>query len=102
MTAYWMELEAWTRKRNSLLCFSLMLPWGSERKLLKLQLAEHKSIFACDESSVYSHSKLDLGGYMTKALDVDLHSQVGGRFHTVLNTRIFIKVWDRVFRDGRF
>lgn len=102
-TRYWMGLENWTVKTNSLWCFSLMLPWGAEPPLLRMQLAEHQSIFACDESAVYSNPAIDLGGGVkTKVVPVDLHCPVGGAFHTVLNTPVFKALWDQVINDARY
>jgi len=86
----------------SLFCFSLMLPWGYEFGLLSSQLSGKKSIFACDEAAVYSSGVLDLGGVQTVKVDSDLHCKYGGEFHTVLNTPVFKKVWERVIQDGRF
>jgi hypothetical protein len=87
----------------SLFCFSLMLPWGYEPDLLRMQISERRSIFACEDFVVYSSVALDLGsGYVTERLDTDLHCPLGGQYHTALNTPIFLKIWDTVIEDGRF
>lgn len=87
----------------SLFCFSLMLPWGYEPDLLRMQIAERRSIFACEDFVVYSSVALDLGsGYTTQRVDTDLHCPLGGVYHTALNTPIFLKIWSQVIKDGRF
>jgi len=87
----------------SLFCFSLMLPWGYEPDLLRMQITERRSIFACEDFVVYSSVALDLGsGYATSRIDTDLHCPLGGQYHTALNTPIFQKIWSQVIKDGRF
>lgn len=87
----------------SLFCFSLMLPWGYEPDLLRMQITERRSIFACEDFVVYSSVALDLGsGYTTSRIDMDLHCPLGGQYHTALNTPIFQKIWQQVIKDGRF
>jgi len=72
-----------------------MLPWGYEPSLLKMQLRRGQSIFACDATEVYSSEEMDLGGLVTVDLGIDLHCPLGGVFHTVMNTPIFLQVWKR-------
>jgi len=87
----------------SLFCFSLMLPWGPERKLIQWQLTHEKSIFACNEWAVYSNATLELGGSVsTRVVHTNLECPIGGKWHTRLNTPIFIKLWKQVFQDGQF
>jgi len=87
----------------SLFCWSLMLPWGYEPDLLRMQIAERRSIFACEDFVVYSSVALDLGsGYVTERVDTDLHCPLGGPFHTALNTPIFQEIWGYLIRDGRY
>jgi len=87
----------------SLFCFSLMLPWGYEPDLLRMQITERRSIFACEDFVVYSSVALDLGsGYTTSRINTDLHCPMGGQYHTALNTPIFKKIWTQVLKDGRF
>lgn len=86
----------------TLFCFSLMLPWGYEPHLLKMQLLRGRSIFACDATEVYSSEEMDLGGLVTVDLGIDLHCHKGGVFHTVMNTPIFLHVWKRLIIAGRF
>merc|ERR1712061_40350 len=88
---------------ESLFCFSLMLPWGYEPSLLRIQLKERMSIFDCDETAVYSNKVIHLGfNVETNVVDKNLHSPIGGEFHTALNTPIFIAVWKQLIKDGRF
>jgi len=86
----------------TLFCFSLMLPWGYEPGLLKMQLRRGRSIFACDATEVYSSEEIDLGGLVTVDLGIDLHCPLGGVFHTVMNTPIFLEVWRQLISAGRF
>jgi len=86
----------------TLFCFSLMLPWGYEPGLLRMQLQRGQSIFACDATEVYSSKQIDLGGLITVDLGIDLHCPLGGVFHTVMNTPIFLEVWKRIIEAGRF
>lgn len=68
-----------------------------------MQAALKVGIFLCDAYDVYSSKAVGLHGTVrTKAIDADLHCPLGGKFMTVLNTPIFVKVWDRVIKDGRF
>jgi hypothetical protein len=100
--SYWMDLEAWERKKNSLYCFSVMMPGTDEQALLEMQGKEHKGIFACDEAAVYSNMKVDLGGIVSRVVETELHAPVGGAWHTRLNTWIFVKIWEKVLEDGRW
>jgi len=86
----------------TLFCFSLMLPWGYEPSLLKMQLRRGQSIFACDATEVYSSEEMDLGGFVSVDMGIDLHCPLGGLFHTVMNTPIFLQVWKRILDAGRF
>jgi hypothetical protein len=89
----------------SLFCFTLMLPWSDEPKLLSMQLEERWGIFACDQAMVYSNPAGDIGGFPTGLVDTDLHCEMGGEpglMPTVLNTPVFEKVWEKVIQDEHF
>jgi hypothetical protein len=89
----------------SLFCFTLMLPWTDEPKLLSMQLEERWGIFACDEAMVYSNPAGEIGGITTGLVDTDLHCEMGGDpglMQTVLNTPVFEKVWEKVIQDKHF
>merc|ERR1719422_1513916 len=97
-----------SRLYDSLFCLSLLVPWTQEPALLKMQLQENVSIFACDEFAVYSNPILTLGRIKTRLLDIDLHCSMGTvyiekvHFRTAFNTPIFIKFWEQVIKDGQF
>lgn len=87
----------------SLLCVSLVLPWGYEHGLLQLQYTKGASIFACDEYAVYSNVSFEIApAVVTGVVHTDLFCPQGGKFMTVLNTPVFLKVWAKVIEDGRF
>merc|ERR1719188_254148 len=89
----------------SLFCFTLMLPWSDEPKLLSMQLEERWGIFACDQAMVYSNPAGEIGGITTGLVDTDLHCEMGGPpglMPTVLNTPVFEKVWEKVIQDKHF
>jgi len=95
-----------TRKAGqSIFCFSLMLPWGNEKRLLQMQYRNGASIFSCDEYAVYSNKEIQVAeGVITRRVDSKLecdHPQVGDEFKTCLNTQVFMKVWDRILKDNR-
>jgi hypothetical protein len=90
------------RRLPTLFCFSLMLPWGYEPSLLKMQRRHKSSIFGCEATAVYSSEKQDLGGINTEDLGIDLHCPLGGVFNTVMNTPIFVEVWKRLIKDAVF
>ncbi|CAK0878639.1 unnamed protein product, partial [Prorocentrum cordatum] len=85
----------------SLFCFTVMLPWSDEPKLLAMQLKERWGIFACDQAMVYSNPVGEIGGIATGLVDTDLHCEMGGEpglMQTVLNTPVFEKAWEQVIQ----
>mmetsp|Transcript_161301 Transcript_161301/g.391685 ORF Transcript_161301/g.391685 Transcript_161301/m.391685 type:complete len:409 (+) Transcript_161301:2-1228(+) len=91
----------------SLFCWSLMLPWGYEHHLLHLQYSLGKSIFACEEFAIYSSEVINITGngssyLQTRVVHHDLHCKIGGKFMTVLNTPVFVHVWNKILEDGRY
>jgi hypothetical protein len=87
----------------SILCLSLVIPWTDERQLVKGQFQAGRSIFACDEYAVYSNQVLDIApGLRSGKIDSDLVCEKGGEFGTALNTDIFLALWDKVLKEGRF
>lgn len=95
------------RAATSLFCWSLMLPWGYEKFLIEVQYKMKRSIFACEEAAVYSNKILNITNSTpnpatTRLVDTDLHCKIGGRYHTALNTPIFLKVWEQILADGRY
>jgi hypothetical protein len=89
---------------TSLLCVSLAVPWTNEPSLLEMQLKERESIFACDDSVVYSSTRMNIGDglVVSRDLGIDLHCWRGGPFNTFQNTPIFLAFWDRITKDGEF
>lgn len=70
---------------------------------MSMQVEMQVGIFTCDAYDVYSSKAMSLHGVVhTRVLKTDLHCPLGGKFHTLMNTPIFVKVWDRVIKDGQF
>jgi len=86
----------------TLFCFSLMVPSGSEPKLLGWQAENGVSIFACEATTVYSNQQLQVGSQMTHLVDSDLKCQYGGDSQSALNAWIFIAVWKAVIDDNTY
>lgn len=80
----------------------MMVPWGYEPGLMGMQLQLRKSIFACEEATVYTNTVMDLGGTATSVVDADLHCDKGGIWYTALNTGPFRKLWNQVVQDGHY
>lgn len=90
-------------KLPSLFCFSVMVSWGYEPGLVRMQADERRSIFACDGSAVYSNAEMDFGSVTSRIVrGTDLHCEKGGPFNTLLNTPVFKKVWEQVLADGLY
>lgn len=90
--------------RPTIFCFSVMVSWGYEPSLVRMQVRESRSIFSCDGFVVYSNRVLDLGkGILSKIVQgTDLKAHVGGKFNTLLNTPVFKKVWAQVLADALY
>jgi len=90
-------------KGQSLYCYALMQPTGYEQGLISMQYQERVSIFECDEYAVYSNLRIELApGVFTGVVNSTLLCPMGGEFGTALNTGIFLAVWAKVVKDGRF
>jgi hypothetical protein len=88
---------------NTLWCFSLMTPFGSEKDLILYQFNKKASIFGCDGWAVYSNATLQLApGLVTKVVDSNLQCGFGGDSQTALNSWIFIAVWDKICDDAEY
>jgi len=100
------EVVLYHEKRTgpvSLYCYSLMLPFGYERGMLRMQEERNLSIFACEEPAVLSNVSMEVTPKLnTTVVDSDLHCEMGGEFGTALNSWIFIAVWNKVIEVGRF
>lgn len=86
---------------NSLFCFLLCIPWGTEIELIRWQYQNKKAIFGCDVSSVYSNITVDFGG-KSLIVNTPLEAAIGGQWNTRLNTPIFVALWTQVVKDGHF
>jgi len=96
-------LTSTTTTGPKLYCFSVMVSWNYEPTLVQMQVLHRRSIFLCDSYDVYSDKVMDLGSFLTRKVSgTDLKCHVGGAFNTLLNTPVFIKVWEQVMTDGRF
>jgi len=88
-----------------LFCISLMLPFGAELKLMRAQYWKQIGIFKCEDSAVYSNVSIKLWHHK-KFMETDIMPgsmvvQFGGKWHTALNTDIFIRFWGKVVNDKR-
>lgn len=95
------------RSGPSLYCFSLMLPWGGEPKLIRAQLEKGVGIFQCDDWSVLSNESVILSHgppavIRTDVLPGSLKCSFGGEYHTALNSEVFYRAWTKVVEIGRF
>lgn len=87
----------------TLYCYSVMVSWNYEPTLVAMQILHKRSIFSCEASDVYSDKVMKIGDRVTtKVKGTDLKCEKGGPFNTLLNTPMFIKVWEQVLRDGNF
>jgi len=94
-------------KRLSLYCYSLMLPFGYEPKLLRSHQKRGVGIFACDDWGVFSNSSVLLdtkkpAPVKVHLLNFSLAVPYGGKWHTALNTGVFNKVWTEIVRLGEY
>jgi hypothetical protein len=87
---------------DSLYCVALLVPWTDEPAMMTEQLKNRVGIFACDGFAVFSNPVVKLGHLKTKLIDMDLHAEVGGEYHTSLNTPMFVKLWELVGKEGDY
>jgi len=82
-------------------CFSLMLPKGYEVSLLTRQATEAVGIFRCEGHAVFSSEVIELRPaperIATIPIEGGLKCDIGGVYHTALNSDIFVRVWEKVF-----
>mmetsp|Transcript_32868 Transcript_32868/g.90785 ORF Transcript_32868/g.90785 Transcript_32868/m.90785 type:complete len:567 (-) Transcript_32868:72-1772(-) len=95
-----------TRVSPSFFCISLMMPRTGEEVLLKSQLALGPvGIFGCNQWAVYSNESRLLNdgppAIYTDVMPGNLSCEIGGKWHSALNTQIFIRFWEKVIRDPR-
>jgi bacterioferritin-associated ferredoxin len=84
-----------------------MMPFGYEPNLMKSQKDKGAGIFECDEHAIYSNSTTwikdgwgDLPISVDHVVPVSLWAPMGGRWHTALNTDVFLAVWREVCKIG--
>jgi len=101
---------------SSMWCFVLMMPGGYEPTLILEQFGRRIGVFACDGYAVFSNDTAALaelrfdeaadggGGrdLFTSPIGGPLQVQLGGKWHTAMNTEVFVRVWASVIRLGRF
>jgi len=88
----------------SLYCFTLMLPFGYEPRLLAKQKDKKIGFYRCDHFTAFSNTTVwleeDKWGEKlpveVEVLDVSLAVDYGGKWHTALNTPVFNKIWIKV------
>jgi len=92
----------------SLFCVSLMLPWNYEVDMMRAHAERKVGIFQCDRWAVFSNERLKLKDgdtpeedLYTDVMNGSLKAKIGGKFHTALNTPVFVRFWQKVIDDGR-
>jgi len=85
------------------------VPFGYEPGLLMAQLGSGLGVFACDGYAVFSNRTVRLDflanadpPVQTFPVSGPLYAPLGGKYHTALNTNVFIRVWKAVIRQGAF
>jgi hypothetical protein len=74
---------------TSMFCFMAILPDSPEEALMEVHKKNWKSIFACNASAVFHSWRSNSAGWDTGEA-------------TLINTDVFINVWDQVKQDGRY
>jgi hypothetical protein len=78
-----------TQAGTSMYCFMAILPNTTEEALMKVHKKNWKSIFACNASSVFHTWRSNSAQWDTGSA-------------TLVNTDVFINVWNQVKEDGRY
>jgi len=90
----------------SLYCFSLMMPFGYEPKLLLEQKKRSVGIYACNEAVVFSNVSTLMSGAPSpvhvELIGGSLAVAYGGRWMTALNTGVFNRLWMEVIKLQRY
>merc|ERR1719221_1646731 len=87
-----------------------MMPSGYEPPLLGAQVKQGIGIFGCDGFTVFSNMAVALGRWgggdgpaiVSEVIEGSLHVEYGGKWHTALNTGVFIRVWQAVVKLATF
>jgi len=83
-------------------CWALMLPQGPEIELISKQESEGIGLFQCDNWAVYSNISHQFRHFATSIVHESLYAPMGGRWHTALNTHVFLQAWKQVVADGKW
>eukprot|EP00419_Tripos_fusus_P042398 CAMPEP_0172791352 /NCGR_PEP_ID=MMETSP1074-20121228/208427_1 /TAXON_ID=2916 /ORGANISM="Ceratium fusus, Strain PA161109" /LENGTH=617 /DNA_ID=CAMNT_0013628409 /DNA_START=48 /DNA_END=1901 /DNA_ORIENTATION=+ len=91
---------------HSLFCWALMMPHGYEVSLVRTLLNHGAGIFTCEDWTVFSDGHVELSpGPPVRIVTEDIGSvkcDYGGPWHLALNSKVFIKVWKKVFQGKRY
>lgn len=74
---------------TTLFCFMAILPNSSEVTLMEVAKKNKASIFACEGHAIHYSWKSNSAGWDTGT-------------STLVNTDVFVKVWDQIREDGRY
>jgi len=94
-----------SRPDASLYCISLIRPKSQEVELTAAQLKQGVGMFSCNAYTVFSNKHFVLQQeplVTTEAISGSLKVQRGGIWFTALNSDVFVRLWNKVFDDGRF
>lgn len=93
-------------RSHSLFCWALMMPHGYEVSLVRTLLNHGAGIFTCEDWTVFSEGHVELSpGPPARIITEDVGSvkcDFGGPWHLAMNSKVFIKVWRKVFADKRY
>jgi len=99
-------MRAFHVKHPTLFCTAMMMPYGYETELLRAQYSHGKvGLFSCDKFKVYSNRSIVLSpegespNVTTGVIDGPMAGVLGGKFHTVLNTQVFLRFWKKVIAN---
>lgn len=84
--------------RVSLFCFTYMLAQGHELSLVRTQLANGASIFACDKYTVLSDSKT----WLTPGPPVRIDTEPLRLRKHLPSAGVLVAVWQQIVHDGHF
>jgi len=74
---------------TSFYCFMAILPGSNEEKLMAVAKKNNAGVFGCNASAVFHSWKSTSAGWNTG-------------MKSLVNTAVFVKVWDQVREDGRY
>jgi len=73
---------------------------------MKAQLQQKVGVFSCDGYTVVSNETIELAPpptpIHTEVMPGSLQCGLGGKYNTALNSRIFVRVWNKVMHLRRF